>query len=315
MSPLVSIIVPVFNEQDNIFTCYQRLVATTDNIDDIRFEFIFTDNCSTDNSFSELAKLAKKDERVRVFRFSRNFGYQRSIWTGYSKARGEAAIEFDCDLQDPPEMIGQFIQHWQDGFKIVYGVRRSREEGLLITRLRSLYYRFLNSLSDIELPVDAGDFMLIDRDIINHLCSIRDPNIYIRGTVFSCGFPRVAIPYDRRARKKGESKFPIRKLVSLAADGIVSRSTIPLRFAFILGLIVLLIAASLIFFFFFLWIQGHGSLPTGFTTLVLLILISISLNALLLGIFGEYLARLYSITSDRTITIIETAIENETTKE
>lgn len=305
---LISIVVPVFNEEENLLACYERLDKVCGEIKDYEFEFIFTDNNSSDTTFEILRELSAKDPRLRAFRFSRNFGYQRSIWTGYKMSRGQAAVELDCDLQDPPEMIRDFIYHWERGSKIVYGIRKTREEGALINAARKIYYRALNLLSDIDLPLDAGDFMLIDKQIIELLGEVKDPNIYVRGSIFSFGYPRTGIPYDRASRKYGESKFPLMKLAGLATDGIVSRSTIPLRLAFFLGIFILFFTVMLGLYFFLTWFIAGDSLPSGFTTLVLLVLFSISLNSLLLGIFGEYLARIYTHSSLKHMTIIEDSL-------
>lgn len=308
--PLISIVVPVYNEEPNIrpfYECINPILAHLAN--HFRFEFVFTDNHSTDRSFALLAEIATRDPRVRVFRFSRNFGFQRSILTGYTRCRGDAAIQLDVDLQDPPELIGTFLDQWQAGADVVYGVRTRRVEGWIITRLRSIFYRLVNLLSEEELPVDAGDFRLISRRVIDLVCAYRDANPYLRGTIATLGFKQVGIPYARAARQHGESKFPLSKLVSLALDGILNHSTVPLRFGTYFGLVASLLTLVMMTAYAFIRLILHAEWPAGFTTLAALILMSISINAMLLGIIGEYLGRMYRQVRETPLTIIEDAID------
>jgi dolichol-phosphate mannosyltransferase len=301
---LVSIVTPVYNEEENAELYYQRMRGVIDTLSDrYDFEFVITDNCSTDSTFSIFKRLAESDHRIRVFRFSRNFGYQKSIWTGYSLAKGDAAIEFDCDLQDPPELLSLFLEKWEEGSKITYGIRRKRQEGYVITLLRKVFYRLINAISDQYLPPDAGDFMLIDRKIIDHLATIQDQNLYLRG------YEQVGIPYKRDAREHGVSKFPMRKMIGLAMDGIISQSTLPLKIASYTGFLVA-ITTLLMSAFFIIYKLAYGAdFPRGFTTTAILILFSVSLNAIFLGIIGEYISRIYLQLKRRPLTIIEDSVD------
>ncbi len=308
--PLISLVVPVYNEELNILPFHEKVTATIAPFADrFRFELVFTDNHSTDSTFPILASLASRDSRVRVFRFSKNFGYQRSILTGYTKCRGDAAIQLDVDLQDPPELIGVFLQRWEEGADVVYGVRVQRAEGFGITALRAVFYRLVDLLSEEELPVDAGDFRLISRRVIDLLCSYRDANPYLRGTIATLGFKQVGVEYTRSARQFGESKFPFSKLISLAIDGILNHSILPLRFATYFGLASSLLMILVMAGYVVVRIIFRAQWPAGFTTLAALILLSISINAMLLGIIGEYLGRMYRQVRDSPLTIIEAAID------
>jgi dolichol-phosphate mannosyltransferase len=303
---LISIITPIYNEEENINWYYEKITKEIDRLSDkYDFEIVLTDNCSTDNTFELLEKLARKDKRIRVFKFSRNFGYQKSIWTGYSKAKGDAAIEFDCDLQDPPEFLERFLKEWENGAKIVYGIRKKRQEGFFITSLRKTFYRLINKISYNDLPEDAGDFMLIDRVILNHLKNVDDYDLYLRGIIFSFGYKRIGIEYSRNQRLQGVSKFPLKHMIKLAVDGIISQSIVPLRLASYAGLIIAFVALILSSFYIFAKFFLKIYLPTGFTTVAVLILFSISLNAIFLGIIGEYLALIYIQNKKRPMTIIE----------
>jgi len=307
---LLSIVVPVYNEQGNITPLYDEVAKIMRRVEDrYDWELVFTDNCSKDATFSELVALAEKDARVRVFRFSRNFGFQRSILTGYLKARGDAAVQIDCDLQDPPELILTFIQEWEAGNKVVYGVRKSRKEGFFITLLRRVFYRLIDFLSEDHLPHDAGDFRLVDRRVLDVLRQIDDSKPYLRGTLATLGFPQKGIAYDRAARERGESKFRMRDLFALAFDGILSHSTVPLRVATYTGLVVSVITFLAIVYYALARIFWGKDWPPGFATTTALILLSLSLNALFLGVIGEYVGRIYHQVRKRPLTIIEHTVD------
>jgi len=307
---LISIVVPVYNEELNVQPFYDKVTAVLAPLEGRwNFEFVFTDNHSTDRTFSLLSDLSTRDARVRVFRFSKNFGYQRSILTGYNKSRGDAAVQLDVDLQDPPELIEVFLRQWQEGADVVYGVRMERKEGRGISALRSIFYRLIDLLSEEKLPVDAGDFRLISRRVIDILCQHRDANPYLRGTIATLGFKQVGVKYVRNARAHGESKFPFSKLVSLAVDGILNHSIVPLRFATYFGMFISSLTLIMMAGYALIRIVFQTAWPAGFTTLAALILLSISINAMLLGIIGEYLGRMYRQVREAPLTIIETAID------
>ena len=307
---LLSIVVPVFNEELNIEPFHQAVTAALAGLADrYTLEFVFTDNCSTDGTFQRLEVLAARDPRVRVFRFTRNFGFQRSILTGYRLARGDAAIQIDVDLQDPPDLILEFVRHWEAGYRIVFGIRRSRQEAILIHTSRRLFYRLIASLSTDELPHDAGDFRLIDRCVLDLLHDYHDESPYLRGFISSLGYSQVGIPYDRSERSRGSSSFRLGHLVNLALDGIVNHSTVPLRIASFVGLLLAAAAVLMVGVYFVLRFTNGASWPPGFATLTVLILVSLATNAILLGIIGEYLARIYRQVKPGPLTIVERRID------
>ena len=268
----------------------EALAPLTDRFD---LEFIFTDNRSTDDTFTQLSELAAADHRVRVIRFSRNFGYQKSVLTGYLNAGGDCAVQLDADLQDPPSLILDMVAAWEKGARVVYGIRRSRKEGALVTGLRKLFYRTINLLAEQPMPLDTGDFRLIDRCIIDVLAETPSNSPYLRGEIAKMGFEQVGLPYDRAKRQHGRSKFPLRAMMSLAIDGIISQSIVPLRIATYTGLVMSALTFLAIIGYAVTRIFFDVDWPPGFTTITVLILFSISLNALFLGIIGEYLARIY----------------------
>ncbi len=303
---LISICVPVFNEESNIEPLYSALLPIMDQLSErYEFELLFTDNHSTDRTFEALEQLAQRDVRVRAIRFSRNFGFQRSIATSYENARGDAAIQIDCDLQDPPALILDFVRKWEEGYKVVYGVRSLRKESWWMNIVRKTFYRIIDWLSEDELPLDAGDFRLLDRCILDELQKFEDNQPYLRGAIAALGFDQIGIPYNRAERQRGKSKFSFGELIGLALDGILNHSVVPLRIATYLGLTISGIT--------FLGLIGYAigrlflgkTWPPGFATIIILILGSLSLNALFLGIIGEYLARIYRQVKRRPLTIVE----------
>lgn len=310
---LVSIVVPVFNEQENIQALHESVTGVMTPLRrHYNYELIFTDNHSTDLSLQILERLANGDSKVRVIRFSKNFGYQRSIWTAYRYARGNAAIQLDCDLQDPPALIPEFLRLWEEGYKVVYGVRKTRgSERFWLQWLRKRFYRLVDYLSEDRLPHDAGDFRLVDRCILEELKRLDDYRPYLRGAIAGMGFKQIGLPYDRNERKRGTTKFKMSQLIALAADGILNHSIVPLRLATYIGIVVTLITLiGMIVIAVGRLVYGQNW-PAGFATMTILILIGISLNALFLGIIGEYLGRIYQQVKRRPMTIIERVIPPE----
>jgi dolichol-phosphate mannosyltransferase len=292
-----------------------RLRSVASTKPEYRFEFLFTDNASSDDTFERLAEEARRDERIRVLRFTRNFGFQTSILANYLNSRGAAAIQIDADLQDPPELISEFLAAWECGYKIVYGIRRSRPENAILSGVRKAFYRVLDRLSTVDVPVDAGDFRLIDRIVIERLREVKDSTPYIRGIIAEFGYKQIGIPYDRTERKEGESKFRIFSLIRLAIDGICSQSTKPLELITLFGFFLSFLSfvgALIYFFWFFALVRSPAP---GFTTLVILILASMGVNAAFIGVLGEYIGRIFRNTRELPTPIIDRRIESIGTDE
>ncbi len=304
--PLISVVVPVYNERDNLETLHARVAAVFEGLADrYDFELVFTDNHSTDGSFDEIVRLASVDPRIRGYRFSRNFGFQRSILEGLRRARGAAAIELDADLQDPPELIPEFLRLWELGHAVVYGVRKKRPEPWYIESSRRVFYRLANTLSEDDLPVDAGDFRLVDRRVLDVLRQVEDAQPYLRGTIAAMGFDQIGVDYERDARTQGASKFSLGDMTSIAVDGILNHSLVPLRIATYTGVIV----AGLSVITAIGYLVGRFAFgidwPPGFATTTILILLGMALNALFLGVIGEYLGRIYRQVKLGPNTIVE----------
>lgn len=305
---LVSVLIPAFNEEENVERAYTAVTRTFERLPDYALEIIFTDNHSTDGTFEILKRIAKQDERVKVIRFSRNFGYQRSLLCAYKAARGDCSIQIDCDLQDPPELIPKMLQLWRMDHQVVYGVRRTLQDSFVVASVRRAFYRFIASISEDELPIDAGEYRLCDRAILDELAKVNDRYPYLRGLISSMGFSQIGFEYDREDRVAGSSKFPLRSMVSLAMDGILNHSLLPLRLASYAGLLVGLLSFLLVFGYIVGRVMFGQQWPAGFATTTVLLLMSISLNAIFLGIIGEYLGRLFMQTRANADPIVETRL-------
>jgi dolichol-phosphate mannosyltransferase len=310
--PLVSLVIPVFNEEQNVMAFYADARRVIDPLaGQYEFEFIFTDNHSTDKTPDLLRELARTDQRIRAYRFSRNFGYQRSILTAYLKCRGDAAIQLDCDLQDPTDLIVQFLKYWRDGYDVVYGTRVTRLESWKWSLARKVFYRLVDFLSEDPIPNDAGDFRLVSRRVIEELRRIDDTRPYLRGTIATLGFNQIGIDYDRGARLRGSTKFSLYENVMLALDGIVNQSVVPLRVATYVGISVSFLTLIAILGYLIAYFTVGFRAPAGFTTITVLILGSLSINAMLLGVLGEYLGRMYLQMKKKSLTIIERELHKE----
>lgn len=305
---LVSVLVPVFNEEENIERCHRAITEVFAAMPDCRHEIIFSDNRSTDRSFEILRALAARDPAVRVVRLARNYGYQRSLLAAHKLAAGDCAVQIDCDLQDPPSLIPKMLGLWRAGHQVVYGVRRTRREGRGITFLRRVFYRVVRALSEDDLPVDAGEFRLVDRRILDELRRVDDTSPYLRGLISAMGFSQVGFAYDREARVAGESKFPLKAMIALGVDGVLNHSLIPLRLASLVSLAV----GAATFLLLVGYIVGKFVLgqdwPAGFATTTVLLLVSIMLNAMFVGIVGEYVGRIFMQTKRRPTPIVDTMI-------
>lgn len=313
MLPLVSISIPVLNEADNLPAVYERLCGVAETMKHkCKLEFVFSDNHSSDATWEILSSLSATDPRVKAIRFSKNVGFQRSILMNYLHTKGAAVMQLDADLQDPPEMLEQFFDLWQQGYQVVYGIRKIRAESTFMTLFRKVGYWGIDKLSEYPIPRNVGDFMLLDRRIIQELARLRSPRPYIRGIIPGLGFKQIGIPYTRTARSVGKSKFNVIQLLKLGFTAIFNQSAVPLRFASFFGAAILLASVCAIIFYSALRIFDVGGWwPKGFATIYIFMLFGIGLNAFLLGIIGEYLLRIYLILRNDSIAIIKDSLNFE----
>lgn len=314
LRPLISIAIPVFNEAANMESLYSRLVRVAEKMADrCRVEFVFSDNNSTDDTWNLIQRFAEKDNRVRGIRFSKNVGFQRSIMANYLHTRGDAVMQIDADLQDPPEMLEDFFKLWEQGYEVVYGIRRKRKESLWINQFRKFGYWLINAMSEHDIPRDVGDFRLIDRKVIRALSQMRTPNPYLRGMIAGLGFRQTGIEYERDARTAGESKFGFSRLLRLGLTAVFNHSSVPLRMASIVGIMMIAVSALGTIYFVLLKLL-QPELPQGLASMHILVLFGIGLQSLLLGIIGEYILRIYLMLRAEPLAIVNSSINFEPTE-
>jgi len=301
---LISVVVPVFNEIDVIDACYERLTKVLKSLDGINYELVFVDDGSTDRSHPRLLELQVADQHLKVIRFSRNFGHQIAITAGLDEARGDAVVVIDADLQDPPEVIPDMIEKWRDGYDVVYGVRRQRAGDSRMKRATAaIFYRILKWFTNIDIPVDVGDFRLISSRAAVQLRQLREKDRFVRGLVSWIGFPQTGVPYDREERFAGATKYPFNKMLKFAIDGITSFSNMPLKLASWLGYL-----ASLFAFIYLLSVfvqKMMGQTVEGWATIMVAMLFLGGVQLICIGIIGEYIGRIFNETKSRPMYVIE----------
>lgn len=291
--PTFSVGIPIYNESETIPELGRRLRDVLDSIEDRQGEVILVNDGSVDDSLSLLRGLAAEDSRFKVIDFSRNFGHQAALYAAMSRAAGEAVILMDGDLQDPPELIPDMLARWEEGFDVVYAVRRKRKESFLKRAAYNIYYRLLKTVAYVPIPVDSGDFSLMDRRIVALVRSMPERNKFLRGLRAWAGFSQTSIEYERDARFAGETKYTLTKLIRLALDGLISYSFIPLRLAYVAGTVVSLGSFVLAGIYFVQRLFSDQFIPQGFTTLAILVLFLGGVQLLTIGVLGEYMGRIY----------------------
>jgi glycosyltransferase involved in cell wall biosynthesis len=298
---LASIVVPCFNEEQALAETSQTLTAVLGRMP-LRYEIIYVDDGSTDSTPEILRELARQDTHVRVVRFSRNFGHQMAITAGIEHSRGDAVVVIDADLQDPPEVILEFVQKWMDGYDVVYGVRVEREGETAFKRWSAkFFYRLIDGLSDTRIPLDTGDFRLIDRCVVDALLDMPERDRFVRGMVSWLGFSQVAVPFRRAARKAGTTKFSVFGMFRFALDGIFSFSTVPLRLATWTGFVASVTAILGVLLAVIAWVFGVPGLVKGWTSTVTAILFIGGVQLICIGIIGEYIGRIYGESKRRPL--------------
>jgi len=302
--PKYSIIVPVYNEEPVIHSCWKRLSAVMKALKE-PYEIIFVNDGSQDRSKPILSHLAEQDAHIRLINLSRNFGHQAAITAGMDRAQGQAIIVIDADLQDPPELIPQMINQWKQGFQVVYGKRRQRSGETFFKKITAkLFYRLLRFLTDIEIPVDTGDFRLIDRQVCDALKRLPEKNRYIRGLISWLGFKQTSVEFVREERLAGKTKYSLRKMLKLATDGITSFSAKPLKLATISGLLLSGISFGYLLYVFYLKLLTAKTI-IGWASLMAVNLFFYGFILIILGIFGEYIGRIFNETQNRPLYIVD----------
>lgn len=302
-SPAISVVIPIFNEEENIPILYQRLVKVLKDYEP-DFELIFVDDGSLDNSPYLIYELAANDPRVIVIQLARNFGHQIAISAGLDFSRGNGVIIMDADLQDPPEVLPEFIEKWRQGHDIVYAIRTNRKEGWFKRRAYTFFYRILQRIANIQIPLDAGDFCIMDRKVVEILTNMPERNRFMRGIRSWIGLDQVGLAYDRDSRYAGQSKFTLSRLIYLALDGLVSFSFLPLRAISILGFIISFISIILAISYTLQKITS-GLNPPGFATTIVAIFFLAGIQLITLGVIGEYVGRIFEEVKHRPLYVVK----------
>jgi glycosyltransferase involved in cell wall biosynthesis len=292
--PLISIVTPCYNEEENVEKHYERVIATIAPFrEKYDFEHIYMDNCSKDRTFDLLVEMSKKHPNFKVLRFSRNIGGDRSMYFGLQHAKGDAVVLIQSDLQDPPELINDFIKGWEEGYDVVYGQIQQRREGFIIRSCRRLYYWIIAKLSDIPIPQNAGEFRLTSRRALDAVMQFKENDLYMRGAVAQVGFKQKPVQYVRADRERGQSSVNVLYLFGYAINGLLSTTVVPIRVVSAMGAMVagvgFLFTAILVLSKFLL----PGEAPHGFTTLASLITFFSGMQLLAIGVIGEYLRKTY----------------------
>jgi dolichol-phosphate mannosyltransferase len=302
----LSIAIPVYNEEENIEVLYQQLIDVLCSLG-YAYELIFVDDGSQDRTPEILAALHRRDQAVKVIRFSRNFGHQIAIMAGMNHATGDALIIMDADLQDPPQLIPDLIAKWQDGYDVVYAVRRKRKENLLKRAAYFTFYRLLGKIADSPIVLDSGDFALLSARVVQVINSSPEHNRFVRGLRSWVGFHQVGIEYERDPRHHGKSKYSWLKLIKLALDGLFSFSTVPLRLVSYLGFLTSVM--SLIYLVYAVLVKIIAAQPpAGWASLVAAVLFIGGVQLIMLGIVGEYIGKIYDEVRGRPHYIISTRL-------
>ena len=306
---LLSIIVPCYNEERVIKEFYKQTLKTLAKVKE-NYELIFINDGSVDQTLPILKKLAQKNKKVKIINFSRNFGHQIAITAGMDFAKGNAVVIIDADLQDPPMLILQMLKKWKEGYEVVYAQRKKRKgESFFKTFSAKLFYRLMKKLTNIDIPLNTGDFRLMDKKIVEVLRNIPERNRFVRGLVSWVGYKQTAVEFERESRFAGESKYPLSKMLLLAKDGIFSFSDKPLSFITKLGLLCFFISLGFIVWALYLkLILLDPSLLQGWTSLFIVSLFLGGIQLLSIGILGEYISRIYTETKHRPIYIVKEKI-------
>lgn len=300
--PEISVVVPLYNEQENVAELSRRLDASLRSLG-TSHEIVFVNDGSRDATPALIDALQESDPNLAVVHLSRNFGHQAAVSAGIDHARGQAVVVMDGDLQDPPEVIPQFVRRWREGYDVIYAVRQDRKEGPLKRLGYYGFYRILGAISDLDIPLDSGDFCLMDRRVVETLRQLPETRRFVRGLRSFVGFRQVGLPYERAAREAGQPKYTFRALVGLAIDGLFSFSSYPLRMVTYLGLTTVSISIVLL-----LWVLSDAfynrTAPRGWASIVVVVLFMGSVQLISLGIIGEYIRLIFLEAKKRPTYII-----------
>jgi glycosyltransferase involved in cell wall biosynthesis len=308
MRKLISVITPCLNEQGNVRNCRDAVKAVFETALAVYdYEHIFADNGSTDETRNILREMASDDIRVKIILNSRNFGAEASMLNALRRTRGDAVmVMIPADLQDPPDLIPEFVRHWERGIKVVYAVRRQRDENSLMTAIRKAFYRAVSTMSSVQIPENVGEFQLIDRTVVMALREFRERRPYLRGMIASCGFPSFAIEYDMKSRLHGRSNNNLFALLDQGLNGLISFSTVPLRLCMAFGLVIAGVSLAYAAVSFTLSLLFFRELaPPGIPTIIVALFFFGGIQLFFLGVMGEYISAIHTQVRGRPLVIEE----------
>ena len=305
----ISIIVPMYYEEEVVEECYNRLVNVMKNIINYEYEIVFINDGSKDKTLDKLEAIAYKDKNAKIISFSRNFGHQCAVIAGLKESTGDAIVIIDADLQDPPEVIPQMINLWEQGYDVIYGKRKKREGESIFKKLTAkMFYKTLNSLSDVDIPKDTGDFRLVDRKVVDTINELPEHNKFLRGLFSWVGFNQIPFEYERKERFAGKTKYPLKKMLKLASDGIIGFSTKPLKIVLLMGIFSVFISIGLLIYALISFVFELNKLAAGWTSLMCTITFLGGMILISLWMIGEYISRIYDETKRRPQYIIDKKI-------
>lgn len=308
----LSIVIPMYYEEEVVNECYTRLEKVVTNLEGYEYEIIFVNDGSKDKTLELLMEIAKDNKNVKIVSFARNFGHQAAVTAGLKEVTGDAILIIDADLQDPPELIPEMLKLWEEGNEVIYGERKSREgESKFKLFTASMFYKTLNALSDVEIPKNTGDFRLVDRKVVDTINSMPEHNKFLRGLFSWVGYKQYAFKYERKERFAGETKYPLKKMLKLAADGIIGFSTKPLKILGGLGIISIFISFLILVYALLSFIFSWNNLIEGWTSLMVAITFFAGVQLLSVWVLSEYIGRIYDETKRRPEYVIDKKINIE----
>lgn len=305
----VSLVIPMYYEEKVVNECYKRIKEVMNNLKNYEHEIVFVNDGSKDNTLSLLKDIAKKDESVKIISFSRNFGHQAAVTAGLKKVSGDAIVIIDADLQDPPELIPEMLKLWEDGNEVIYGKRKLREgESFFKLFTAKAFYKVLNSMSDVDIPKDTGDFRLVDRKVVDAINAMPEHNKFLRGLFSWAGYKQYAFEYERKERFAGDTKYPLKKMIKLANDGILGFSTKLIKFINVFGIVLIVLSMILLVVSVVLSMLSKWPLSFSNTAIMIAVLFLFGTQFIFMWILGEYISRVYDEAKDRPQYIIDEEI-------
>ncbi len=305
----ISVVIPMYYEEDVANECYNRTKKVLNGLEDYDHEIIFVNDGSKDKTLPILKEIATKDEKAKVISFSRNFGHQAAVTAGLKFVTGDCILIIDSDMQDPPELLVDMLKLWEDGNEVIYAKRKTRKgESKFKLMTAKMFYNVLNNLSDVEIPKDTGDFRLVDRKVVDVINSMPEHNKFLRGLFSWVGFKQKPIEYERQERFAGKTKYPLKKMLKLASDGIISFSTKPLKVIGGIGIASIFISFILLIYAILSYIFKWNNLASGWTSLMVAITFFAGVQLVSIWMISEYIARIYDDTKQRPEYIIDEKI-------